>query len=46
MSSGGFSLAWAGIIIGAIGAIVTYLVVSLSERVLIPWHTALRDGGS
>jgi NitT/TauT family transport system permease protein len=46
MSSGGFSLAWSGIIIGAIGAIATYLVVSVSERVLIPWHTALRDGGS
>jgi NitT/TauT family transport system permease protein len=46
MSSGSFSLAWAGIIIGALGAIATYLVVSLSERVLIPWHTALRDGGS
>ena len=46
MSSGGFSLAWAGIIIGALGAIATYLVVSVSERLLIPWHTALRDGGS
>jgi NitT/TauT family transport system permease protein len=46
MSSGSFSLAWAGIIIGALGAIVTYLVVSVSERVLIPWHTALRDSGS
>ena len=46
MSSGSFSLAWAGIIIGAVGATVSYLVVSMSERVLIPWHTALRDGGS
>jgi len=46
MSSGGFSLAWAGIIIGALGAIVSYLVVSMAERVLIPWHTALRDSGS
>ena len=46
MSSGSFSLAWAGIIIGALGAIVSYLVVSVAERVLIPWHTALRDSGS
>jgi len=46
MSSGSFSLAWAGIMVGALGAIGTYLVVSVSERLLIPWHTALRDSGS
>ncbi len=46
MSSGGFSLAWAGITIGAIGATVAYLFVTLAERILIPWHTALHDGGS
>jgi len=46
ISSGSFSLAWAGIIIGAIGATLSYLVVAASERVLIPWHTMLRDSGS
>jgi NitT/TauT family transport system permease protein len=46
VSSGSFSLAWAAIIIGAIGATVAYLIVTLAERVIIPWHTALLDGGS
>jgi NitT/TauT family transport system permease protein len=46
MSSGDFSLAWAGIIIGAIGATVSYLIVTVAERILIPWHTALRGAGS
>lgn len=44
MSSGSFALAWAGIIIGAIGAIVAYMVVSVLERLLIPWYAALRAG--
>ncbi len=44
MSSGSFALAWAGIILGAIGAIVAYLVVSILERLLIPWYAALRAG--
>lgn len=46
MSSGSFSLAWAGIIIGAVGAIVSYLVVSIAERLLIPWNTAVHAAGS
>lgn len=46
MSSGSFDLAWAGIIIGAVGAIVSYVVVVIAERVLIPWNTAVRAGGS
>jgi NitT/TauT family transport system permease protein len=41
MSSGSFDLAWAGILIGAAAAIVAYLVVSLVERLVIPWHAAL-----
>jgi NitT/TauT family transport system permease protein len=41
MSSGSFDLAWAGIIIGAAGAIAGYAVVSLIERLVIPWHAAL-----
>jgi NitT/TauT family transport system permease protein len=41
MSSGSYDLAWAGILVGAIGAIVAYLVISLIERVAIPWHAAL-----
>jgi NitT/TauT family transport system permease protein len=44
MSSGSFALAWAGIILGAIGAIVAYMVVSVLERLLIPWYAALRAG--
>jgi NitT/TauT family transport system permease protein len=44
MSSGSFALAWAGIILGAIGAIVAYMVVSILERLLIPWYAALRAG--
>jgi NitT/TauT family transport system permease protein len=43
MSSGRFDLAWAGILIGSIGAIVAYLVISLVERFAIPWHSSLRD---
>jgi NitT/TauT family transport system permease protein len=41
MSSGRFDLAWAGILIGAAAAIVAYLVVSVLERVAIPWHSTL-----
>jgi NitT/TauT family transport system permease protein len=41
MSSGSFDLAWAGILIGATAAIVGYAVVSLVERLVIPWHAAL-----
>jgi NitT/TauT family transport system permease protein len=43
MSSGRFDLAWAGILIGAVAAIVAYLVVSLVERVAIPWHASVRS---
>jgi NitT/TauT family transport system permease protein len=43
MSSGSFDLAWAGILIGAAGAIVAYLVISLIERLAIPWHASLRS---
>jgi len=45
MSSGSFDLAWAGIIIGAMGAIASYVVVVIAERILIPWNTAVRAGG-
>jgi NitT/TauT family transport system permease protein len=43
MSSGRFDLAWAGILLGAAGAIVAYLLVSLVERLAIPWHSSLRS---
>lgn len=43
MSSGRFDLAWAGILIGSIAAILAYLLVSLIERLAIPWHASLRD---
>jgi NitT/TauT family transport system permease protein len=42
MSSGAFDLAWAGILIGAAAAILAYAVVSLVERVALPWHSTLR----
>jgi NitT/TauT family transport system permease protein len=41
MSSGSYDLAWAGILVGAIGAIVAYLVITVIERIAIPWHSAL-----
>jgi NitT/TauT family transport system permease protein len=39
MSNGSFDLAWAGILIGAAAAIVGYALVSVIERVVIPWHS-------
>jgi NitT/TauT family transport system permease protein len=42
MSSGRFDLAWAGIIVGAVAAILAYVAVSLGERLAIPWHSSLR----
>jgi NitT/TauT family transport system permease protein len=44
MSSGSFDVAWAGILLGALGAMVAYLIVVSVERVAIPWHAALRAG--
>jgi NitT/TauT family transport system permease protein len=44
LSSGRFDVAWAGILLGAIGAIVLYLAVVAIERVAIPWYAALRSG--
>ena len=40
MSSGSYDLAWAGIFVGAVGAIVAYIVITLVERVAIPWHSS------
>jgi NitT/TauT family transport system permease protein len=44
IANGSFDVAWAGIIIGACGAIVAYLLVSVAERLVIPWYAALRAG--
>ncbi|HUG48876.1 MAG TPA: ABC transporter permease subunit [Candidatus Limnocylindria bacterium] len=44
MSSGRFDVSWAGIVLGAAGALFAYLVVVLVERLAIPWHAALRSG--
>jgi NitT/TauT family transport system permease protein len=41
MSSGSFDLAWAGILLGAAAAILGYLIVSILERLAIPWNSAL-----
>jgi NitT/TauT family transport system permease protein len=43
MSSGSYDLAWAGILVGAIGAMLAYLVIAIVERVAIPWHAALES---
>jgi NitT/TauT family transport system permease protein len=45
LASGSFDLAWAAIVVGAVGAIVAYLAVSLVERLTIPWYAALRAEG-
>jgi NitT/TauT family transport system permease protein len=45
MSSGSYDVAWAGILIGAVGAIVAYLVISLIERLAIPWHASVESTG-
>ena len=44
MFAGNFGLGWAGILLGALAAIVAYLVVSAVERRAIPWYISLRDG--
>jgi NitT/TauT family transport system permease protein len=41
ISGGRFDLAWAAIIIGAVAAIASYLVVTLVERWAIPWYLQL-----
>jgi NitT/TauT family transport system permease protein len=43
ISAGKFDVAWAAIIIGAIAAILAYLVVTLVERRVIPWYLHLHD---
>ena len=44
MFAGNFGLGWAGILLGALAAIVAYLIVSAVERRAIPWYISLRDG--
>lgn len=43
ISAGEFDVAWAAIILGAAAAIVSYLVVTLVERRVIPWYWHLHD---
>jgi NitT/TauT family transport system permease protein len=42
ISSGAYDVAWAAILLGALGAMASYVVVSLAERAVIPWYAALR----
>jgi NitT/TauT family transport system permease protein len=42
ISSGAFDVAWAAITLGALGAIGSYVLVILAERLVIPWYAALR----
>ena len=44
MFSGKFGLGWAAILLGAVAAIVAYLIVSAIERRAIPWYISLREG--
>jgi NitT/TauT family transport system permease protein len=44
MFSGRFDVAWAGIALGAVAAIIAYAVVSAVERMTIPWFISLRGG--
>jgi NitT/TauT family transport system permease protein len=46
ISGGSFDVAWAAILIGSIAAFGSYVVVSLAERVAIPWYAALRSGSA
>ena len=42
ISGGSFDVAWAAILLGAVGAIASYVAVTLAERAVIPWYAALR----
>jgi NitT/TauT family transport system permease protein len=44
MFAGNFGLGWAGILLGALAAIIAYMVVAAVERRAIPWYISLRDG--
>jgi NitT/TauT family transport system permease protein len=37
-----FDVTWAAILLGAITGIVFYVVISLVERAVIPWHASVR----
>jgi NitT/TauT family transport system permease protein len=42
MFSGRYTVAWAGILLGAAAAIVAYVAVSAVERLAIPWYISMR----
>jgi NitT/TauT family transport system permease protein len=42
ISSGAYDVAWAAILLGAAGAIASYVAVSVAERLVIPWYAAFR----
>lgn len=42
ISGGRYDIAWAAILLGAVAAMACYLVVSVVERMTIPWYTSLR----
>ncbi len=43
ISSGSYDVAWAAIVLGSLAAITCYLLVSLAERLVIPWYSVLRS---
>jgi NitT/TauT family transport system permease protein len=44
ISGGRYDVAWAAILLGAAAAMACYVIVSVSERLAIPWYTAQRGG--
>ena len=40
-----FDITWAAILFGAVTGITFYLVVVAVERLVIPWHAAMRADG-
>jgi hypothetical protein len=44
MFAGRFDVAWAGIALGALAAIIAYATVSAVERMVIPWYISLLGG--
>lgn len=41
-----FDVTWAAIMVAAIAGIVSYLLVALAERLVIPWHASARNEAS
>jgi len=40
-----YDVTWAAILLGAVTGITFYLVIVAVERIVIPWHAAMRSEG-